>query len=143
MAKETRNRINVQNISFKKRFAALGNLPQFFKLVWQSSPWKTSLSFLLRLVRSAMPVALLYVGKLIVDQVVLLNYNASNQSDHHYLWQLVAAEFGLALLTDALNRLINLLDSLLGDQFSNHTSIRLMRHAATLDLDQFEDSVFY
>ncbi|MGI4728137.1 MAG: ABC transporter ATP-binding protein [Janthinobacterium lividum] len=143
MAKETRNRINQQDITFKKRFAALGNLPQFFKLVWQSSPWKTSLSFLLRLIRSAMPVALLYVGKLIVDQVVLLNHNASSQNDHHYLWQLVAAEFGLALLTDALNRLINLLDSLLGDQFSNHTSIRLMRHAATLDLDQFEDSVFY
>ncbi len=143
MAKETRNRINVQNITFKNRFAALGNLPQFFKLVWQSSPWKTSLSFLLRLVRSAMPVALLYVGKLIVDQVVLLNRNTSVQNDHHHLWQLVAVEFGLALLADALGRLINLLDSLLGDQFSNHTSIRLMRHAATLDLDQFEDSVFY
>ncbi|HEY0245526.1 MAG TPA: ABC transporter ATP-binding protein, partial [Mucilaginibacter sp.] len=34
-------------------------------------------------------------------------------------------------------------DSLLGDLFSNHTSIRIMEHAATLDLDQFEDSVFY
>lgn len=143
MAKEQRNKIKSQDLTFKKRFAALGNLPQFFKLVWQSSPWKTSLSFTLRLVRSAMPVALLYVGKLIVDQVVLLNQNASNQSGHHYLWQLVGAEFGLALLTDMLNRLINLLDSLLGDQFSNHTSIRIMRHAATLDLDQFEDSVFY
>lgn len=143
MAKEQRNKIKSQDLTFKKRFAALSNLPQFFKLVWQSSPWKTSLSFMLRLVRSAMPVALLYVGKLIVDQVVLLNQNASNQSGHHYLWQLVGAEFGLALLTDALNRLINLLDSLLGDQFSNHTSIRIMRHAATLDLDQFEDSVFY
>lgn len=142
MAKEQRNKIKPQDLTFKKRFAALGNLPAFFKLVWQSSPWKTSLSFLLRLVRSAMPVALLYIGKLIVDQVVLLNQNHSNH-DHHRLWQLVAAEFGLALLTDGLNRLINLMDSLLGDLFSNHTSVRIMRHAATLDLDQFEDSVFY
>jgi ATP-binding cassette subfamily B protein len=52
-------------------------------------------------------------------------------------------EFGLAVLTDALNRMINLVDSLLGDLFSNYTSMRIMRHAATLDLDQFEDSVFY
>jgi len=142
MAKE-RNRIQNQDVTFKKRLSALGNLPAFFKLVWQSSPWKTSFSFMLRLVRSAMPVALLYIGKLIVDEVVLLNHNAASHPDHSHLWKLVAIEFGLAIFTDGLNRLINLLDSLLGDLFSNHTSVRIMRHAATLDLDQFEDSVFY
>jgi ATP-binding cassette subfamily B protein len=87
-----------------------------------------------------MPVALLYVGKLIIDQVVALNNSAGNLQE---LWQLVALEFALALLTDGLNRMINLTDSLLGDLFSNYTSIRIMKHAATLDLDQFEDSVFY
>ena len=142
MAKE-RNRIQNQDVTFKKRLSALGNLPQFFKLVWQSSHWKTSFSFILRLLRSAMPVALLYIGKLIVDEVVLLNHNAASHPDHTHLWKLVAIEFGLAIFTDGLNRLINLLDSLLGDLFSNHTSVRIMRHAATLDLDQFEDSVFY
>jgi ATP-binding cassette subfamily B protein len=137
-----KNRINTTDLSFKERLSALGNLPQFFKLVWQSSPWKTSLSFALRIIRSAMPVALLYVGKLIVDEVVLLNRQGA-AADHHHIWQLVALEFGLAILTDGLNRMINLLDSLLGDQFSNYTSIRIMKHATTLDLDQFEDSVFY
>jgi ATP-binding cassette subfamily B protein len=87
-----------------------------------------------------MPVTLLYVGKLIIDQVVALNNSAGNLQE---LWQLVALEFALALLTDGLNRMINLTDSLLGDLFSNYTSIRIMKHAATLDLDQFEDSVFY
>jgi ATP-binding cassette subfamily B protein len=143
MAKEQRNKIKSQDLTFKKRFAALGNLPAFFKLVWQSSPWKTTFSFVLRLLRSAMPVALLYIGKLIVDEVVQLNHNAAIHPDHHHLWKLVAIEFGLALLTDGLNRMINLLDNLLGDLFSNYTSIRILRHAATLDLDQFEDSVFY
>jgi ATP-binding cassette subfamily B protein len=32
---------------------------------------------------------------------------------------------------------------LLGDQFANAISIQLMEHAATLDLDQFEDATFY
>jgi ATP-binding cassette subfamily B protein len=139
MAK-TRNNISSPDISFKQRLSALKNLPEFFRLVWLSSPWKTSISFLLRIIRSAMPVALLYVGKLIIDQVVQLNRQGGN---HNELWQLVAIEFGLAVLTDGLNRAINLLDSLLGDLFSNYTSMRIMRHAATLDLDQFEDSVFY
>jgi ATP-binding cassette subfamily B protein len=128
------------NLSFKERLSALKNLPELFRLVWQSSPRKTALSFALRIARSAMPVALLYIGKLIIDQVVELNRHGGSQ---HELWKLVIVEFGLAVLTDGLNRMINLTDSLLGDLFSNYTSMRIMRHATTLDLDQFEDSVFY
>jgi len=137
MAK-TRNINN--NLSFKERLSALKNLPQLFRLVWQSSPGKTTLSFALRIARSAMPVTLLYIGKLIIDQVVGLNSHGGSQYE---LWKLVIIEFGLAVLTDGLNRMINLEDSLLGDLFSNYTSMRIMRHATTLDLDQFEDSVFY
>jgi ATP-binding cassette subfamily B protein len=141
MPRNINSRIN-QNISFKERLSALKNLPEFFKLVWSSSPTKTSLSFLLRIMRSAMPVALLYVGKLIIDQVIELNQHSLG-GDQYQLWKLVGIEFGLAILTDGLNRMINLLDSLLGDLFSNYTSMLIMRHATTLDLDQFEDSVFY
>jgi ATP-binding cassette subfamily B protein len=139
MAK-TRNIKPDQKISFRERLSALSNLPEFFRLVWQSSPGKTSMSFLLRILRSAMPVALLYVGKLIIDQVVLLNRHGGSQ---HELWKLVIIEFLLAVLTDGLNRMISLMDNLLGDLFANYTSMRIMRHAATLDLEQFEDSVFY
>jgi ATP-binding cassette subfamily B protein len=42
-----------------------------------------------------------------------------------------------------LNRSVALSDSLLGDLFANETSVRLMRHAATLDLEMFEDATFY
>jgi ATP-binding cassette subfamily B protein len=138
----TRNSIQITDISFKDRISSFRNLPDFFKLVWQSSPSKTSISFILRILRSAMPVSLLYVGKLIIDQVIALNGHVPG-AEITRLWELVALEFGLAILTDGLNRLINLTDSLLGDLFSNYTSMRIMKHAATLDLDQFEDSVFY
>ena len=129
-------------ISLKERYSALNNLPRFFKLVWQTSPVLSISNAILRIVRSAIPVAILYVGKLIIDQVVLLTYS-SNTVSHNYLWQLVAVEFGLAIFSDALTRATNLVDSLLGDLFSNYTSIKIMEHAATLDLDQFEDSAFY
>ena len=46
----------------------------------------------------------------------------------------------LALLADALGRAVALLDQLLSDRFSDETSLRLMHHAATLDLRDFEDS---
>ncbi|TRW23999.1 ABC transporter ATP-binding protein [Flavobacterium zepuense] len=132
----------VKKAGFKERLSALSNLPEFFKLVWQSSPKKTFFSFFFRILRSAMPVALLYVGKLIVDEVVLLS-SSTTPTDHTYLWQLVALEFGLAIATDALNRIVSLLDGLLGDSFSNFTSVKIMQHAAKLDLEQSEDSEFY
>jgi ATP-binding cassette, subfamily B, bacterial len=129
------------DITLKDRFSALGNLPRFFRLVWETSPSFTLLNAALRIVRSAIPVAVLYVGKLIVDQVVLISQGGSDS--HVYLWELVALEFGLAILSDALSRATMLIDSLLGDLFSNHTSIKIMSHAAMLDLEQFEDTTFY
>lgn len=128
--------------SFKDRLAAFSNLPRFFNLVWNTSPLLTIISSLLRVVRAALPLSILYVGKLIIDQVVFLSRSHGNISTHH-LWQLVAIEFGLAIISDILNRAITLTDSLLGDLFSNYTSIRIMTHAASLDLDQFENSEFY
>jgi len=126
--------------TLKDRFSALKNLPRFFGLVWQTSPALTLATAFIRLVRSAIPVSMLYIGKLIIDQVVHLSANGGS---HTYVWQLVAIEFALAILSDALGRLTTLIDSLLGDLFSNHTSIKIMEHAATLDLEQFEDSHFY
>jgi ATP-binding cassette subfamily B protein len=127
--------------TLKQKFAALRDLPQFFKLVWQTDHYYTILSIILRLLRSAIPVSILYVGKLIIDEIIHLS-NANNPA-HDHLWKLIAAEFALAIVSDALARATALSDSLLGDLFSNYTSIRIMEHAATLDLDQFEDSEFY
>jgi ATP-binding cassette subfamily B protein len=131
-------------LTLKERLEALRNLPRFFRLVWQTSPRIMVVNGMLRIARSATPVAILYVGKLIIDQVILLSktHNTSPEGTHH-LWELIALEFGLAIASDALSRAILLMDSLLGDLFANFTSIRIMRHAASLDLDQFEDSTFY
>jgi ATP-binding cassette subfamily B protein len=53
---------------------------------------------------------------------------------------LLAIDFGLAVLSDVLGRIVSLVDSLLSEQFTNATSVRLMEHAASLDLEDFEDS---
>jgi ATP-binding cassette subfamily B protein len=140
--KKTENKDQKEELSFKDRLSALNNLPRFFKLVWQTSASMTIINALLRIIRSAIPLAVLYVGKLIIDQIVHLNQGHGNGS-HNLLWKLVALEFGLAILSDILSRAIALFDSLLGDLFANKTSIKIMEHAALLDLDQFEDSAFY
>ena len=129
-----------EQVSLKDRLSALRNLPRFFRLVWQSSPGMMLANIILRILRSAIPVAVLYVGKLIIDGIIHIKDNPSSQN---FLWQLVAIEFGLLILSDALGRMISLFDTLIGEKFANTTSVQIMQHAAQLDLEQFEDSQFY
>ena len=135
--------------SWRERLGALRNLPPFLTLVWRTSPALTLGQALLRIVRALLPVATLYVGKLIIDEVVLLvqappvagdprQWIASGVLDR--IGWLLVLEFGLAVLSDVLGRAVSLLDSLLSERFGNETSLRLMEHAATLDLEDFEDS---
>jgi ATP-binding cassette, subfamily B, bacterial len=138
-----------QQQSWRERLGALRNLPPFLKLVWRTSPALTLSQSLLRIVRALLPVATLYVGKLIIDEVVLLAQAPPAAEDLRQwiasgllgrIGWLLALEFGLAVLSDVLGRAVSLLDSLLSERFSNETSLRLMEHAATLDLEDFEDS---
>jgi ATP-binding cassette, subfamily B, bacterial len=94
----------------------------------------------LRLVRSFFPVGALWVGKLIIDTVLGIRGGTAVAS---HLWELVALEIAIVVAGEILARGSALIESLLGDLFSNVTSVRLMEHAATLDLYQFEDPAFY
>jgi hypothetical protein len=102
----------------------------------------------LRLVRALLPVATLYVGKLIVDEVVRLAGLHLSDASLSAWWHsgelallagLLATEFALAVASDLLGRVVALVDSLLSELYSNRTSVRLMEHAAELDLEDFED----
>jgi len=127
--------------TIKDQFSALKNLPPFFKMIWATSPPMAFGNVLLRLITAAIPLAMLYVGKEIIDEVIA--QSTAEQRDLNYIWILLGIEFGLAILSDLINRGITLLDSLLGDLFSNETSEKLIMHAAKLDLYQFEDANFY
>ena len=137
--------------SLRGRFAALRNVWPFLKLVWEASPILTVIAIILRLIRAVLPVAALWFGKLIIDEVVRL-IGMENGPDTIWSWWqegyadalllFLAAEFGLAILSDVTGRLIGLTDSLLSERLSVSSSIKLMEHAATLDLEDFEDAEF-
>ena len=110
-------------------------------MVWDTSPSLTMATICLRLVSSVIPVGQLWVGKLIIDQVV--QAIRGHLANPHQIWVYVGYEIALAVLSDLLSRAVNLSDSLLGDKFTNHVSLRLMEHANRMDLVSFEDPVFY
>ncbi len=134
--------------SLRERFNAMRNLPPFLRQIWQTSPGLTLASLGLRLLRALMPVVILYIGKLIIDEairVVGLGLPLDGFGDalrggqiDHLLW-LLGLELALAIASDLLGRLVNYADGLLSELFTNASSVRLMEHAATLDLEDFED----
>ncbi|MEF3081260.1 ABC transporter ATP-binding protein [Luteimonas sp. SMYT11W] len=139
---------SAQRPSLRERFDAMRNLRPFLKLIWQTSPGLTLTSLGLRLIRAFLPVVMLYIGKLIIDEAIrvvgagvafddLASAWRSGALDH--LAWLLALEFGLAIGSDLLGRMVSYADNLLSELFTNATSVRLMEHAATLDLEDFED----
>jgi ATP-binding cassette subfamily B protein len=141
-----RSKIDPSQISWRERLAALKYVLPFFRLIWEAYRGYLLLMIFLRLLRAFVPVAALWTGKLIIDAVVSANSVsdiAGNPFSYSHLWRLVALELGIVITGELLSRASSLIESLTGDLFSNRLSIRLMRHAAKLDLYQFENPEFY
>jgi ATP-binding cassette, subfamily B, bacterial len=127
--------------SWHERISALANVPAVLKIVWDSGPAVVVFGLVSRLFSSLLPVTLLWITKLIIDRIV--QAVSTHQPVHPRFWWLVAAEFSLAVLNSVLTRTIDYSDSLLADKYTRHVSIRVMNHAAGLDLIAYEDPVFY
>ena len=122
-------------------FLAMRYIPMFIRLVWATHRGYTVAMIGLRIARAFIPVVMLWVGKLIIDEVIAIR--AGEQIGYRRLWELVALEFLVVLVGEVLSRASGLVESLLGDLFSIHISVRLMEHASALDLEQFENPTFY
>jgi ATP-binding cassette subfamily B protein len=120
--------------TYRERLSSLRNIRPMLRLVWETSPLLVLSGIVLRLIRALLPLATLWVAKLIIDAVVARSSR---------VWTYVAIELSLAVASDILGRVNALGDSLLADRFTNRISVRLMQHAARLDLVTFEDPVFY
>ena len=125
----------------RARFAAMRNLVPLLRLVWSTHRGYTATMIGLRIARAFTPVAMFWINKLIIDEVVAVS--SGRVTIYIRLWQLVGLEVVFVLASDLLGRASALVESLLGDLFSIHISLRLMEHAASLDLEQFEDPNFY
>jgi ATP-binding cassette, subfamily B, bacterial len=127
--------------SWNERLTALRNVPPVLRIVWQSGPLVVSLGLIFRIVTSLLPLAALWITKLIIDGIVQVV--SHHQPVRPVLWWLVAAEFAVAIFGSFLGRLVDYLDALLADKYTRHISIEVMKHAAELDLIAYEDPVFY
>src|ERR1700737_4625391 len=127
--------------SWREGLSALRNVPPVLRIVWQAGPAVVGFGLFFRLFASLLPLGLLWITKLIVDNIV--HAVSAHQPVPSRFWWLVAAEFVLAILTGVVSRAIDYTDSLLADKYTRFVSVQVMKHAAELDLIAYEDPLFY
>lgn len=114
------------------------------RIVWDSGPHVVALGLFFRVIASLIPVSTAYVSKLIIDTITAIFYHKSTfAASSTHLWWLAGLEFALAMTGNIAGRLIDYYDSVLADRYTRHVSIEVMRHASQLDLQSYEDPVYY
>ncbi len=127
--------------AWRERVRAMKNIPPVLKIVWDSGPWVVVAGLIARVIAAVIPTGLGWVTGAIVGAVTALVRNKSGPTSH--LWWLVGFEFGLAVLGGLVGRVIDYYDSVLADRYTRHVSIQVMDHASQLDLQAYENPVFY
>ncbi|HEY8309748.1 MAG TPA: hypothetical protein VIG47_04295, partial [Gemmatimonadaceae bacterium] len=138
--KRLRDAAERENATWADRREALRHVPPLVRMVWETHRGYALTMVLLRIARAFIPVATFWIGKLIIDGVIA---SRSGHGSLVFLWRYIAIELAIVAAGEIMARVSALVESLLSDLFSNRMSVRLMEHAATLDLAQFENPDFY
>jgi ATP-binding cassette subfamily B protein len=126
----------------RNRLAALANIPPALRLLASAAPTLISALVVCRLVTAFLPFGTLLVSKHLIDLVVIVTEQHA-PAPTRFVWLLLGAGFGLAATSLVIGRLTDFLEARLGDEFSRAISLRVLQHAASLDLQAFEDATFY
>jgi len=123
---------------------ALRNTPEAFRLVWSASRHAALVGVSLTLVAAVLPAGQAWAGKLIIDAIV----NATRQGMEpgaglRSVMPYLALEFALVLIGSLTGQVRSLFDRILQSQLTNHVNSLIIRKAISLDLQFFENPVFY
>jgi ATP-binding cassette subfamily B protein len=126
---------------WQDRFNSLKNVPPIFRMVWEAAPGVVAISLTCRLIAAVLPVGMLIVTRHVIDAIYIVTSQHTKLSSG--FWGLVALNFAMACLVIIMARVVNFCDTSLNERYTRHVNIRIMRHAATLDLSSYEDPEFY
>lgn len=111
-------------------------------LVWTTSHTLTIILAGLTLLAGLLPAAIAYLGKLIVDAVVLASQSHTDQNIYQPLLYVGLEAIAVILLAGSQRGLI-ICQSLLRVLLAQRVNVLILEKALTLDLPHFENSEFY
>ena len=111
-------------------------------LVWSTDKRLTLLLLALTIFAGVIPGAIAYIGKLIVDAVVLAA-KTDLPADRSMVLNWIGVEAVLIILMAAAQKTLMVSNSLLRALLGQRVNIMILEKAQTLELSHFEDSEFY
>jgi ATP-binding cassette, subfamily B, bacterial len=132
---------SIHSLKKSRLWDMLANTPRLIHLVWTAAPRWLVLSLVITLLSSLIPVAQLYVSKLIVDRVV--HTIGQTNLDWTPLVMLVGLGLSLTLMQGGLNQASTFVSQVLNDRFTLHSNHVLIQQAVRLDLAHYELPEFY
>ncbi len=145
MAKKKKSELKGQRYlkkAFRKSLSIFRYGLKALGLVWTTSRGLTLAIAVFTLVSGLLPAAIAYVGKLIVDSVVLAA-RSGLFSDRSLALSYVGFEAILIVVLAAVQKGLNVSQSLLRVLLGQKVNVLILEKALTLDLAHFEDSEFY
>ncbi len=112
------------------------------RLVWTTDKGLTLLLLALTIFAGVIPGAIAYIGKLIVDAVVLAT-KTDLAADRWMVLKWIGMEAVLIILMAAAQRALMVSQSLLRALLGQRVNVMILEKAQTLELSHFEDSEFY
>lgn len=123
-------------------FGVFGYSKEALGLVWTTDKRLTLVLAALTVFAGVIPGAIAYIGKLIVDAVVLA-VESDLPADRWMVLKWIAAEALLVILMAAAQRALMVAESLLRALLGQRVNVMILEKAQTLELSHFEDSEFY
>ena len=109
---------------------------RFLITIYKINPKIVIGNLFLRTLSALLPIATLWIGKLIIDAIT------EQQTIQHVLFLIfVEAICGIVLLFS--NRLIRLFNELVNQEFSINVSSQIIKHANSFSMEELENAEFY
>jgi ATP-binding cassette, subfamily B, bacterial len=132
-----------QKLGLRQFFEVFGYGRKAVELVWTTSRKLTLGYAALTVVAGLLPAGIAYVGKLIVDAVVVATRAAPVATDWTPAIAFVALEALLFVLLAATQRGLSATQSLLRAQLGHRSNVLILEKSLQLDLPDFENSELY
>src|SRR5712692_8694683 len=128
-----------ERMGVKQVVGAFTSLPRVLRLVWSTNALFTALMGILSLLQGFTPALSVWITGLVIDSVVVgIRIHSTNP-----IWFPVGLQFAVALLSNLLSSLSNIVQQLLQERVSNRVQLLILEKANTLDMAYFENPEFY
>ena len=129
--------------SIKEKILQALRVDRAIRLVWKASPAWTMASFALQVIQGVLPLAALYLMKLIVDAVTFSINTPDKTQAFKQIVLLIVIAAGVALLSALCQLLSNLINEAMSLTVSDHVFDILHAKSVEVDLEYYENPQYF